>query len=105
MSANRCDRCGNMHRYCPCDQPAPEPPDPNPWLPADDRAMLDSMIGRTIVRIDPHVSGSGYGKRPDDEWLGGITVTFDTGSPITLTGWGHDWWGLHLDDETGGASQ
>lgn len=62
--------------------------------PGDDereRALLLSMVGHTITAID---------REPDEHSEGGDAayVHLDDGRVIRFMGWGHDWWGLNVDE-------
>jgi len=54
----------------------------------EDHALIASIVGRTIAAADLRDGESGpcY-----------LTLTFDDGTQINISGWGHDWWGLNIE--------
>lgn len=48
------------------------------------------MIGRVVRDIYVNDDGDGSGAQS-------VTLTMDDGRRYTLVGWGHDYWGIHLE--------
>lgn len=92
MSANRCDRCGNLHAYCPCDKP-PAEPEPDFKIDDDAMAVIRSLVGRTITDVQAEETHT------HDDDLGGLVLTLDDGRTVSLSGWGADYCGLNIDDD------
>lgn len=57
-------------------------------------ALAASLVGRTVQ--EAKLEGSGDGST----FPGELTLTLDDGRVITIGAWGHDWWGILLDEET-----
>lgn len=56
-------------------------------------ALVRSMVGRKILNAEiwEDVEG-GQG--------GGVTLDLDDGRSIAINGWGHDWWGVTVEERT-----